>query len=50
MYLVLKLRTYFVIIFEKQLIKLRKNICENINMRIFTSWWQYLKNSKQIKI
>jgi hypothetical protein len=45
MYVVLKLRTYFGIIFEKQLIRLRKNICGNGNMRIFLSWWQLEKKS-----
>ena len=38
MYLVLELRTYLQTLIEKQLFRLKKNIWQNSNMRIFLSW------------
>ncbi len=44
MYVVLKLRTYLQTLIEKQLFRLKKNIWQNRNMRIFLSWWQFFDN------
>ena len=41
MYLVLELRTYLQTLIEKQLFRLKKNIWQNSNMRIFLSCTQF---------